>query len=391
MTPKIRYFIFLLPALAPLYLLRLSIAGIPTNWLEILIVLGWIAALWQSEILNWKKLSDLKPYIFPTCLIFFGLTLSAILNNNLIRELGIIKGWFIFPVLGSLLIYLTASSKEDVKLILNAIFLSGVSVAVISMIYLLYGDVTYDGRLQAFYSSPNYLAMSLVPSLFVGWYLLRSKVRSMVHTISMATIVSTLYFTYSYGTWLATLLSFFIIRFLAGKPKKIFLHASVLFLFISILFLSQYSNEKLTNVFSPQKHSSLESRLVIWKSAFYILKDHWLFGIGPGNFQEKYLEYQKFFPPYPEWAVPQPHNLYLAFWLQSGLAGFSGFLWLVTAWLKNIREQKNSELPAVMMVVVLYFLIHGLVDTPYWKNDWALLFWIFIALGSFVSSADSAG
>ena len=27
-------------------------------------------------------------------------------------------------------------------------------------------------------------------------------------------------------------------------------------------------------------------------------------------------EYQKHFPPYLEWAVPQPHNLYLAFWLQ---------------------------------------------------------------------------
>jgi len=148
---------------------------------------------------------------------------------------------------------------------------------------------------------------------------------------------------------------------------------------------TQANNPKLSKLTAPR--SSLESRITIWHSASRILKDNPIFGIGQGNFQDKYLEYQKYFPPYLEWAVPQPHNLYLAFWLESGILGISGFLLIIIVWIKNItseiKNQKNSRtlLAATLLSIILYILIHGLVDTPYWKNDLSVIFWIIFSLG----------
>ena len=154
--------------------------------------------------------------------------------------------------------------------------------------------------------------------------------------------------------------------------------------------------------------------------AIKILKDHWLIGIGPGLFQPYYLDYQKYFPPYLEWAVPQPHNLFLAWWLQAGLLGLIGFLWLVIKFFKQtasivrhhlfptlssteergqnelttptvspsrVREGESKKgwvfaikqpLTIFSMAVIIYFLVHGLVDATFWKNDLALIFWVIV-------------
>ncbi|OGI21597.1 MAG: hypothetical protein A3J06_01000 [Candidatus Moranbacteria bacterium RIFCSPLOWO2_02_FULL_48_19] len=104
-----------------------------------------------------------------------------------------------------------------------------------------------------------------------------------------------------------------------------------------------------------------------------------LFGIGLGRFQEVYLEYQKYFPPYLEWAVPQPHNLYLAVWLQTGLLGLIGFILLVSRAIILLIKNKSRESALLLGLLTLY-LIYGLFDTPFFKTDLAFSFWLVIAL-----------
>ena len=132
------------------------------------------------------------------------------------------------------------------------------------------------------------------------------------------------------------------------------------------------------------ERSSFSSRIMIWKSSIKILKDNWVVGIGPGNFQETYLQYQKYSPPYLEWAVPYPHNIFLAFWIQAGIIGLVGFLLLISSWfwkvLKNKKPQ-DENLRCAVLGVMFYILLHGLVDTTYFKNDLAVIFWLcFMAL-----------
>ncbi len=41
----------------------------------------------------------------------------------------------------------------------------------------------------------------------------------------------------------------------------------------------------------------------------------------------------------------------------------------------------NIPISDILISLMIYILVHGLVDTTYWKNDLALMFWLIIGLG----------
>jgi O-antigen ligase len=275
---------------------------------------------------------------------------------------------------------------------------SGILVAGIALTYLIFGQMTYDGRLKAFYLSPNHLAMYLAPAFLMAlafWFEIKKFWQKIFLFLASCFLLFILYFTYSYGAWLGLLAALiFVAIFLWQRElwdkRKLFLIFCLLFIVFLLIAASQLDSAKLNNLLISD-HSSWQSRLMVWRSAGEILKDHWVLGIGPGLFQQYYLEYQKYFPvPYLEWAVPQPHNLFLAFWLQAGLLGLIGFLWLVIIFfqqtidfLKSFKgADKKQPLVIFLAAVLIYILVHGLIDTTFWKNDLALIFWVIVFLNS---------
>ena len=384
--------------LTPLYLLKINLFNIFPNILDILML---VAIFWQLP--NFLTFFSKKYrfegkffYGFFIGLILLGLIISSLLNDNLFHNFAVIGSWFVLPLCFVLTIFFLPK-KQSFQQILSAIFYSSFTVALISLFYFIANNLTYDHRLKGFYSSPNYLAMYLAPGFIIGIFktiqsFQQKNYLSFYFFLLLTILTSTsLYLTYSYATWLAILGSFTIIIFLIKKFTSPHIYL-FLFLFFIILLFTQFNNPKLRNIIPNYSHSSLSSRVIIWKSALKILSDNYIWGIGADNFQEKYLQYQKYFPPYPEWAVPQPHNLYLAFWLHSGLMGLLGFICLIIFWLKNqiviilysnSKKQKWSAL--ILLTIIFYILLHGLVDTPLWKNDLALLFWLIIFLGMFQS------
>ena len=368
--------------LIPLYLVRFSIFGIPTNILEILIYLTFLFFILGKPCIKWKNFyKEYKSYIISTSLIFFGLIVSTLANQNYREGLGIIKGWFFDPLLFSFILIHEIKGEKDIERILKIFYFSSFLISLIAFEYLFYGSLTYDGRLKAFYDSPNYLAMFLSPSIFIGLYLIKNikpakgvKKYALPTTIFLISLI--IFFTYSYATWIAIIASLIITMIITKKVSKKFIAISALI--IVFAFLTQLNNPKLNNIFSER--SSLSSRMMIWKSSALMIKNNFVFGIGPGNFENTYLEYQKYFPPYLEWAVPQPHNLYLAFWLQSGIIGLTGFFILIFSWLKKTTKNSANLLCAASLGVILCILIHGIFDTTYWKNDLSFVFWIFFSM-----------
>ena len=385
-------FIFLTILGSPLYLIRFEIFNIPTNILEIFIgitLVNWIFEIKKSRI---KKIDFY--ILLPILLILSGLLISILVNSNYQTGFGIIKGWFIAPIIFGLIIYNAVKTKKDIENILNYIFVSTILVSSISLLYCFSGRLTFDDRLSAFFLSPNHLAMFLAPGLLIGLIKLLSKKTGSQKKIFLITgsliVAISLYLTHSYASWLAIILAYFASIIFIAKQKKLRLGCKkiflVSFLMLIVLLFLQQNNSKFQDLINLNERSSLASRMTIWKSSLKILSDNWIVGIGPGNFQEKYLEYQKYFLPYLEWAVPQPHSLYLAFWLQGGLLGIIGFVWLIYYWINiqflYLNSSKNKkQLTIILLAIMIYILIHGLADTPYWKNDLSLIFWIIIFLG----------
>lgn len=350
---------YLIVLLLPLYLVSFKVGWLPVNVLEIMI--GALFIVWLTQ----KNIRPLASNIFyPVFLIFLGVTMATWFSDDLITSAGIWKSWFIIPVLFALVVFNTIRNKDQTKNIIFALFLSGAGVALIALWYWLNGNLTYDGRLRAFYLSPNHLAMYLSPILILSLYLfpyLKKNTYQIIFSLAFGLIFIIIYLTYSWGAWLGVIAGLFFIAVI--KNKKI---ALILFLAAILIFSLQNFSSKLP---------SLKSRLVIWQSSWEIIKDHSLIGIGPGMFQKYYLNYQAKFPPYLEWAVPQPHNLLLAFWLQAGLLGLIGFIWLLFQFLRKFN--KSSLIVAAAMICIL---VHGLVETTYWKNDLSIIFWLLIAL-----------
>ena len=394
--------VYLSVFLTPLYLIRFKIFSIPTNILEILIFITFISFVLENGkigIINFYK--QHKKYVLAALFILVGLAISTFINQNYLTGFGIIKGWFIVPLILAFVIINTIENRRDVENIIKVFYFSAFIVSVVGLIYLFKNNLTYDLRLKAFFLSPNHLAMFLAPAIILGIRNLELGIKNFkkpllkniklyISLISLAVISLSLYLTYSYAAWAAIILSFVLLAFITkiNISKKASVSIILIILLLAIGY-TQTSSIKFQDLINLDERSSIASRIMIWESSTKILEDNFIFGIGPGNFQDKYLEYQKYFSPYLEWAVPQPHNLYLAFWLQSGIIGLAGFLFLITTWIKELvivaRKQKsgiNISISAALIGIIFYILIHGLVDTTYWKNDLAIIFWTILALVS---------
>ena len=428
----------------PVYLWRLKIFGLPTNLLEMLVgvlLLGWMTKWLIGRIYELKefkdkkeqnnkekrnirrKLQDKKILLYiGISLLIIGVGLATAFSSNKLTSLGILKSWFIVPLIFAFILsetIIATSKKLQIKAVvtvLKSFALSGLAVSLVSIGYLLERSLTYDGRLKAFYQHPNQLAMYLAPTWLVAyglWILASKRKEKIFWLISLLVISIPLFFTYSYGAWMGIITAGATVWGLKGIKRdirdkkgeglklskvKTLISLVVLFSLITFIILTQLNQPKFRTILTNHR-SSFYSRLMIWRSSLLILRNNWLLGIGPGTFQSEYLAYQKYFPPYLEWAVPQPHNIFLAFWLETGIMGFAGFI-LILIWFfktgtmgikketRGFKEEKeelggvteDKKIAILLMAIMVYTLIHGLVDTTYWKNDLAMIFWLVIVL-----------
>src|SRR3989339_1569452 len=216
----------------PLYLVRFNLLGVPTNVLEMLIgtsFVFWILNRVETRQCLVSTGAIDKKYLLPILLIFAGLIISRYINmyvSNYVHSLGIIKGWFVLPFL----FFVAARSvvpNDKIKNIFIAYYLSAFVVALVSLGFYFSGNVTFDGRLQGIFNSPNYLAMYLAPALITAlakFSILRlrsgqafnfqfsnnskflndqdSKYKTFL-AVSVILILIIFYFTYSYAAWTA--------------------------------------------------------------------------------------------------------------------------------------------------------------------------------------------
>ena len=121
-----------------------------------------------------------------------------------------------------------------------------------------------------------------------------------------------------------------------------------------------------------------EMRREIYGYAVELAREHPVFGIGLGHFQEDVavvsadnLGFQTYALPYALHA----HSLYATAYLELGVIGFIGLVALIGY---GIYKMRSTPLLLATFSVIL---VHGLVDTTFFKADLASIFWLILALG----------
>ncbi len=370
--------------------------GVPIYVPEWLVLIAFVLKCRQYQ----RGTTDLRKahtVIIAGLMLFLGgALLSSVTHPLTLTGLGLLKSWFFFPFLFGWLAWQELTSVRKREVLLFSWWCMLGLVALRSLFLWISDQMTYDGRLAGDYASPNFLAALLSPAVLISlaaWYeLKRRKATVWVATIPLVVLilcVMVLVLTRSYGSWGALFFAVltFAILYLrrVSKPLMMVIIMSSLALVVSF-FWFDFGSEKWQSIVTHDPRSSWSSRLMIWQTALLAAKEHPLLGIGVGRFQEVYLSYQSQFPPYLEWAVPEPHNFFLAVFLSTGMMGLVGMLLLLGRialffW-RSFPGENDMAVVHLSLISSLWalFLFSGILDTPYFKTDLAYSFFLLLAL-----------
>lgn len=379
----LKYLNYLTIILLPTYLVRIPLtAGISLNLLDFLLFFSLCYNFFYifkkgylREFFNFRYSLKLGFFLFLS-----AYAISFFLNfkqDTFLDGLGLLKSFLLLPLLFSFSVSFLVHKKHlSLDFFLLSYLLLTTFLALLGFVYFFLGILTFDGRLEIFFNSPNALAMLLAPGILIllfylkrfsgikQWFLL-----SLLFLHSFSTIA-----TASLGSSLSLLVLLCLFIFLkVTNLNLIKLYRPLLLTIITFsICLPLLSFLLLNSSYLQKNSSSFDSRIVIYEVARQIVTTDLIGGIGVGNFQGRYLSAQKNNPPYPQWAVPHPHNNFLLVLLEGGILALLGLLILFGT------LPLNKKMPAgtLLFFVFFYFLLHGLIDTTIWKNDLAVFFWL---------------
>lgn len=386
------YLISLILLLLPTYLIRFSIFGIPTTVLEILIYIVFLFGLWQAYRNGFKKM-PLKIWS-PVGLLIVALIISTVISPDKRTALGEFKGFFIDPMLMGWLIF-QFIKKENLAKLFWALVLSGTFVAVHTIIKRFLGLVELDGRVVGIFGySPNYTSLFLAPIavlLFaVGIWLVAQKKywQSIVSETLFLLYLLAIFFSGSRGGFLAIIGGggiFLVANYWGWIRGRISAKIIIAILIIAGLYTawSVFRPDFSASPTAGRVATSDNVRWQIWQESIKLGLKHPFLGVGLGNFQPAFGEFTQKIANFPEYITPlalTPHNIFLMFWLSTGLLGLAAFVWLaVTFYWQALKNLVKNYVP-IILACMSTILLYGLIETSFWKNDLSIIFWGFLSI-----------
>ncbi len=446
--------VILLSAFFPFYFgpVKFTVYGVPFTLIEWMIYVSFFIYILRS-LLAWNRsregfMSNVSKQFYSMCrrfspsgdwrrslwtpitLILIGLLLplvsslfeeSSLAGMDRTMLLGILKGWFIAPLMYFYLMQHVLPGLKAIRRCFEWYTISAVFLSLWGILqFVFHFTVTPDGRVSGPFESANYLALYIMPAaVFVLvrlWHILSvpreydglvGLFRKLFHvedSLSVSTLVRygffagmllfAMYLTRSFGAFLGlfgALFGYGIYHFFFSYWKvpfrKALLWCSVVFVGLAVvggIFFVTGDRGKFNQMFNVAGRSSSSVRLQVWTVAGDLIGKNFFLGVGAGQFERLYgNEATKILGREPyEKTMLHPHNIFLMFWLSSGLVGLVGFVWLlVLLFLQVIRMPKHDgvkRMALVCLTMLVAILLHGMVDTPMWKNDLALEFWMIV-------------
>lgn len=392
-------------AALPLFLIRLSIFGIPTTTLELgiyTVVIVWGAKRVCGDPIPTSDVGIGSPHLWKEffhsfrwpLILWLGMTfVSSLYAPDRETSFGILKGWFLDPILLFIVMYDCVRRKLITSQQIVAAFGTGaLSIAAFGLIDLFttIGKVKIPGRLDSFFESANYVSLYLGPVFVMLAALVWKNSREWpwkkraVSAAAALIILVALLLTKSFGGWIATSAGIGALLLLGPENKKA-RRVGWAGIGLLLLALTIYGSTIGFRHYNPLfKITSLDTRRDLLVGAKGLILEQPVFGHGLASFRAEFPSYVKEhknqFPHYVDlhnalW----PHNVYLAIWVESGVIALIGFLWLLLLTLfDGLRSyfKTRSWVTLAGLASLITVAVHGLIDTPYFKNDLSILFWM---------------
>jgi len=378
--------------LLPTYLFRSSIYFLPFTFLEVCIIAtfsGWVlAAIVQ------KKLRRTEPpytYRWPIILLLIGATIGLFVSPIFTSAAGLWKAYFIEPILFLIVLKEVIKNDTNRRTVLWALGIASLGVSLLAIYQKFTGFAIAEPawvnesfrRVTAFFTSPNAVGLYLGPiiALYAGWLVAewRNTQATVLKLIILVLALLAVVFTVSQGTWLGLLAAAVVLSYFGWDKKKTVL----ITLIIIIALVASPLRPRILPIVTFQDHAG-QNRITLLKTSWqYLTANPSQFLLGAGILGFSGLHQQTRDPLLTE-PLLYPHNIIFNFWMETGLVGLLGMIWLLIKFFgQTIRRLPNSTsrfLTIGVLAAMVVVVVHGLVDVPYFKNDLAVLFWIVIGL-----------
>jgi len=381
-------------------------------WLKLFVMFSmgiYLLKLLKEKSVTYKKIK-IK---FPILLLIILIGLSFSKNGSLVigsRDFIIFLMYFI-------LYFLVINNLQDefqFKSFIKLFFFTSSFVALYNFLHY-YNLISYLQEYGLVISpigqknwTSNYLAL-IFPLMFCFFLLEKDKKNKNTYFLLLSIIYANLMICQSRGIWISLSLTllfgiFLIFKFnffnLFKENKKWLILLLITFIIITLI----YSTDNPLNI-SPltvtqralstfdEKDPSINTRILMWKVTWLMIKEKPLLGLGIGSFGMNYLDYQaKFLQNNPEyikyWGIArEAHNEYLQMGAEIGLVGLGIFIVILFIFynlvLNFLKEEKDSKKKLICWGLILgitCFLIHCFFCFPLHVPALGSAFFIMIAI-----------
>jgi O-antigen ligase len=372
-------------ACLPLYVVRWQVGPVPTTLLENLVLATialYVIAMWQAGRLRLHR----SPIDIPILLLLLSGVISVIVAKDHRAALGLYKAYFIEPIALFYVAIDLIRGPSDYRRLLVGLGIGTSAFAALNIanfaIAFAENQIAFGSPPTALYQSANEVAMFLEPPLaFAAALVLFSERRldRLLGVVWTLFVGMALIFTLSRGAFLAlAMFAVFVILTLNPAFRKPALAVVGVFAAgaVAILALGSHTPVVVHRLSLKALEYTSVTRFEIYWETLRMLLPHPIFGLGLGGFLLVYHEFPEIYP----------HDIWLTFWVEVGLLGLVAFgiifFRLFNAGWRALPLASGFDRIVLWGGVGALVLwgVHGIFDSPYWKNDMSVEFWLVAAM-----------
>ena len=376
MLRSARWGLYVTVAALPLYTVRWHYGPLPTTLLET-VLLVTVALYVVARLRQGVRRPVATAYDIAVLVLLGAGAVSVIVAGDHRGALGLYRAYFLEPVA---LFYVAVDvlRRTDHLQRLVVAFAAGSSAfAVLNLVVfyqaLIANAVLVGNAPNALYGDANYVAMYMEPPFAIAAALVLLGQSTRWKALGAGWLLLTgaaLLTSFSKGAYMAVAVLVLVVVITVPRWRWVLSIAVAAAAVIATqipLLMARFATVA----------SSIDGRQEVFGATLTMLRDHPIFGVGLGGYTYQFRG---------RIAEVYPHDIWLTFWVELGIVGvvafgviLVGLLWRGWRAWPATQGFERVVLWGALGALVLW-TVHGLVDSPYWKNDMSVEFWMLAAL-----------